>query len=107
INDRPELETSKENRVKSLIVVAMVFFQLLPFRLAAQTGKPTSIAELATYTGADREQMLAAGAKKEGKIVWYTALAGNSYRELAKAFEAKYGVQVESYRGTRDLKIVV
>ena len=86
--------------MKSLIVVVMVFFQLLPFRLAAQPAKPTSIAELATYTGADREQMLAAGAKKEGKIVWYTALAGNSYRELAKAFEAKYGVQVESYRGT-------
>ena len=66
---------------------------------SAEYESPT-IAELATYTGPDREQMLAAGAKKEGKIVWYTALAGNSYRDLAKAFEAKYGVPVESYRGT-------
>jgi iron(III) transport system substrate-binding protein len=68
--------------------------------LSAQSTKPMTIAELAVYNGADREQMLAAGAKKEGKIVWYTALAGNSYRDLAKAFEAKYGVPVEAYRGT-------
>jgi iron(III) transport system substrate-binding protein len=68
--------------------------------LLAQSTKPATIAELAVYSGSDREQMLAAGAKKEGKIVWYTALAGDSYRELAKAFEAKYGVPVESYRAT-------
>jgi iron(III) transport system substrate-binding protein len=66
----------------------------------AQSAKPPSIAELAMYSGADREQLLAAGAKKEGKIVWYTALAGGSYKELAQAFQAKYGVPVESYRGT-------
>jgi ABC-type Fe3+ transport system substrate-binding protein len=44
--------------------------------------------------------MLAAGAKKEGKVVWYTALAGGSYKDLAQTFQAKYGVQVEAYRGT-------
>jgi iron(III) transport system substrate-binding protein len=34
--------------------------------------------------------------------MWYTSLAGASYKELANAFEAKYpGVKVESYRGTR------
>ena len=82
------------------IVVFAVAVFVAPAWLQAQTAKPATIADLAIYTGPDREQMLAAGAKKEGKIVWYTALAGNSYRELAKAFETKYGVQVESYRGT-------
>jgi len=81
-----------------VFVVYLILSQPLP--LFAQSAKPTTIADLAMYNGADREQMLAAGAKKEGKVVWYTALAGNSYRDLAKAFEAKYGVQVESYRGT-------
>ncbi|HLN85158.1 MAG TPA: extracellular solute-binding protein [Candidatus Limnocylindrales bacterium] len=66
----------------------------------SQTTKPATIAEVANYSGPDREQMLAAGAKKEGKLVWYTALAGGSYKDLAQAFQAKYGVQVESYRGT-------
>lgn len=69
-----------------------------------QTAKPATLAELAVYSGADREQLLLAGAKKEGKVVWYTALAGGSYKDLARAFEAKYGIPVEAYRGSsRDL----
>lgn len=66
----------------------------------AQATRPTSLADLAVYNGADREQLLIAGAKKEGKVVWYTALAGASYKELARGFEAKYGIPVEAYRGT-------
>jgi len=64
-----------------------------------QARKPSTIVELATYRGADREALLYAGAKTEGKIIWYTSLAGDSYKELVKAFETKYqGVRVESYR---------
>lgn len=66
-----------------------------------QSGKPTSLAELATYAGADREQLLLVGGKSEGKVVWYTSLAGTSYKEIAAAFEAKYpGIKVETYRGS-------
>jgi iron(III) transport system substrate-binding protein len=86
--------------LKHLVVILIYCVFVSPLTLSAQTTKPATIAELAVYNGADREQMLAAGAKKEGKIIWYTALAGNSYRDLAKAFEAKYGVPVEAYRGT-------
>ena len=47
--------------------------------------------------GADRERLLYEGAKKEGKVVWYTSLT--VYKEVAKFFEAKYpGVAVELYR---------
>ena len=56
----------------------------------AQARKPSTIAELVTYRGADREALLYAGAKTEGKIIWYTSLAGDSYKELVKAFETKY-----------------
>ena len=67
----------------------------------AQSGKPASLPELAAYTGADREQLLVAGARRESKVVWYTSLAGSSYKEIARAFEAKYpGVKVDVYRGT-------
>ena len=66
---------------------------------SAQSRKPSSIAELAVYRGPDREQILYAGAKAEGKIIWYTSLAGDSYKEMVKAFETRYsGVKVESYR---------
>lgn len=77
---------------------------LYPATILAQVAKPATLAELAVYNGPDREQLLVAGAKKEGKVVWYTALAGGSYKDLARAFEAKYGVPVDTYRGaSRDL----
>ena len=64
-------------------------------------GKKLSPAELAAYNGHDREQRLVEGAKAEGKVVWYTSLAGSSYKEIAKGFETKYpGIKVETYRGT-------
>jgi iron(III) transport system substrate-binding protein len=83
-------------------------FSVLLFALAlvssalAQTAKPMPIDQLAAYNKPDREKVLYAGAKSEGKITWYTSLAGDSYKQLAAAFEAKYpGVRVESYRATR------
>ncbi len=68
----------------------------------AQTAKSMPFGQLAAYNKPDREKVLYEGAKTEGKITWYTSLAGGSYKDLAAAFEAKYpGVKVESYRGTR------
>jgi iron(III) transport system substrate-binding protein len=67
----------------------------------AQARKPSSIEELAPYLGADREQILYAGAKAEGKVVWYTSLAGGSYKEIVNVFEKKYpGVKVEAFRAS-------
>ena len=61
-----------------------------------------STEQLAAYNKPDREKMLYAGAKAEGKVTWYTSLAGESYKKLAAAYEARYpGVSVESYRATR------
>lgn len=70
-----------------------------------QGRKPATLKELAAYTGADREKVLYEGAKGEGKIVWYTSLAGGSVKAIVKNFEAKYpGVKVEAYRaGSQDL----
>jgi ABC-type glycerol-3-phosphate transport system substrate-binding protein len=80
----------------SFILFALAVFQS---EVLAQARKPTAIAELASYRAADREAILYGGAKTEGKIIWYTSLAGDSYKELVKAFETKYsGVKVESYR---------
>jgi len=86
-------------------IVLLFLFVLFPTAPSSgQSVKPSTLAELAVYNGPDREQILVAGAKKEGKVVWYTALAGGSYKELAQAFERKYSVPVEAYRGSsRDL----
>jgi iron(III) transport system substrate-binding protein len=76
---------------------------LLIFLTAApawsQTGKPSNAAELAAYTGADRERVLFDGAKREGKLVWYTTLAAEQNKSIAAAFEKKYpGVSVDTFR---------
>jgi len=64
-----------------------------------QARKPRTLDELAAYNGADRHQILLDGAKQEGKIVWYTSLAG-VYRELVDAFKKKYPeVAIDVYRG--------
>jgi iron(III) transport system substrate-binding protein len=90
--------------VMKYLIIVMISILWLPLFARAQGNKPLSLADLAVYRGADREELLVTGAKKEGKLVWYTALAGGSYKELAREFQAKYGVQVEVYRGaSKDL----
>lgn len=90
--------------VRYLAAIISILALAHPVDLAGQTTRPSTLAEVAVYTGPDREQLLITGAKKEGKVVWYTALAGGSYKDLARAFEVKYGVAVEAYRGaSRDL----
>jgi iron(III) transport system substrate-binding protein len=68
-------------------------------------SKPRTTNELAAYMGADREQMLLAGARKEGKVVWYTSLTNTTYKGIVTAFTAKYpDVKVEVYRaGSKDI----
>ncbi|HEX9454644.1 MAG TPA: extracellular solute-binding protein, partial [Candidatus Binatia bacterium] len=84
--------------MKTFCFLGLAIF-ILSSGVTAQTRKPGTIAELAAYRGADREHLLYAGAKNEGKIIWYTSLAGDSYKEIVKSFETKYaGVKVESYR---------
>ncbi|HET9884749.1 MAG TPA: substrate-binding domain-containing protein, partial [Candidatus Binatia bacterium] len=79
----------------SIMVVAFVL-ALLP-NAWAQGSKPSTLSDLAKYNGADRERILYEGAKKEGKLLWYTSLVPNKH--IAKVFQAKYpGITVDVYR---------
>ncbi|TMA56637.1 MAG: extracellular solute-binding protein [Deltaproteobacteria bacterium] len=86
------------SKMRACILVLWIFL-MFPAASPAQGRKPTTIAELVTYSAKDREQVLYNGAKTEGKVTWYTSLAGESYKGMVKAFETKYaGVKVEAYR---------
>ena len=93
---------SKQNGSKAkmlMLGLVLCLLFLLPSEAWVQGRKPMTVTEIATYSGADREQLLYSGAKSEAKIVWYTSLAGESYKGMVKAFETKYpGVKVEAYR---------
>src|SRR4026209_2915764 len=80
-----------------LIITALVFLALFTTSAWSQTAK--SAAELGAYSGADREKIFFDGAKREGKVVWYTTLATDQNKQIAAAFEKKYpGVSVDTYR---------
>jgi iron(III) transport system substrate-binding protein len=78
-------------------LIAILFLISLAPAVAAQGGKPHTLTELVKYNGADRESVLYEGAKKEGKLVWYTSLV--PHKHIAKVFESKYpGISVDIYR---------
>ncbi len=82
--------------VGSVLSVGSVLFSAPSY---AQPRKPATAAELAAYTAKDREALLYTGAKSEGKLTWYTSLAGDSYKAIVRAFEAKYpGLRLDVYR---------
>jgi iron(III) transport system substrate-binding protein len=63
---------------------------------ALAAGGPLSPQEIATYTGADRQERLIEAAKKEGELTVYHA-----YPQLAAvtaAFSKKYGIKVKNWR---------
>jgi iron(III) transport system substrate-binding protein len=82
-----------------ILSAALLFVFLTTTPAWTQSGKPSSAAELAAYSGPDRERLLLEGAKREGKLVWYTTLAVVQNKQIAGTFEAKYpGVKIETYR---------
>jgi hypothetical protein len=70
-------------------VVTFLLFLLITAPVSSQTGKPSSAAELASYTGADRERLLLEGAKREGKIVGYTTLAAEQNKQDCRSIRNK------------------
>jgi iron(III) transport system substrate-binding protein len=54
------------------------------------------------YRGADRDQSLVDKARKEGTLTFYTSMAPPESRPLAAAFEKKYGIKVQLWRGPNE-----
>ena len=62
---------------------------LFPVLLAASAARAQS--DILTYKGADRQQRLLDGAKKEGKLTFYSAMIVNqALRPISDAFQKKY-----------------
>ena len=57
-----------------------------------------SAAELAGYSGADRQARLQEGAKKEGPLAIYTSAQSDDMGALVAGFEKKYGLKTTTWR---------
>jgi len=68
--------------------------------LAQQPG--SSLAEIASYAGPDRTAKLIAGAKREGIVDVYTSETVEDIAALSAAFEGKYGVKLNVWRGSSE-----
>jgi iron(III) transport system substrate-binding protein len=55
---------------------------------AAQAAEPKTVAEIATYDGADRAQIIQAGARKEGSVLLITP--GGQIKPITDRFSQKY-----------------
>ncbi len=92
--------------LQSLMLAALAVVMVLStpgalFSAQPMTAKrPTTVAELALYRGADRQKLLEEGAKKEGTLTFYTtATVPTLVLPTIKAFNQKYpDVKVEYMR---------
>ena len=84
-------------RITLKLLASALLFASQGMALAAEPNKaPLTLQEIATYQGADRQERLIEGAKKEGELMVYHA-----YPQLASimaAFTKKYGIKVSSWR---------
>ena len=76
---------------------------LLPLAFAAIAQ--ASNRDIYMYQGADREQRLVEGARKEGQVVLYSTMTVAEGKAIGAAFERKYGVRLVHWR-TSSEKIV-
>ena len=82
--------------------------KLLAAAVAACTGAMAlpaaaqDMAQLAAYKGADREQKLLEGARKEGALTIYTSAQSNDIGALVEPFEKKYGIKVTVWRSSSE-----
>lgn len=71
---------------------------LLTVTASFSQAKDGGSSEITNYTGADRQQRLEQGAKKEGQLLIYTSLPVDDMTAIIKAFESKYGIKVKLWR---------
>jgi iron(III) transport system substrate-binding protein len=85
----------RRNHRSTLRVFATAGFVIASACALAQQNR---LAEIAGYEGADRQQRLIEGAKKEKELTFYSSIPPQDIAAMAAAFDRKYGVRVRVWR---------
>jgi iron(III) transport system substrate-binding protein len=80
-----------------VLLILLAMMALLPDARPAR-AQTNRLAEIANYQGADREQRLIEGAKREKELTFYSSIPPEDISVLAAAFDKKYGVKVKVWR---------
>ena len=89
--------TRRRNGAVGAGVLALALCAGLASPLPAR-AQGNRVAEIATYQGADREQRLIEGAKREKELTFYSSIPIEDIAALVTAFDKKYGVKVKVWR---------
>jgi len=90
---------NRRNIVSRLAAVVLACTGAMALPAAAQGN---AMAQMAAYNGVDRAQKILEGAKKEGALEIYTSAQSDDMGALVKAFEAKYGIKVTTWRSSSE-----
>jgi len=82
-------------RALPALAALLLAVSALPGPVFAQASR---VAEIAAYEGADREQRLVEGAKREKELTFYASIPTDDITVLVAAFDKKYGVKVKVWR---------
>ena len=80
----------------------MLYFAALATALPV-FARAQSLQELALYQGADRQQRLAEGARKEGSLNYYTTAPIEYASRLTEPFAKRYGVKISIWRARSEI----
>jgi len=86
--------------VPAFAVIGSLFAGTLAAPPAAAQSAPSTLAEIATYSGPERTARLVAGAKKEGEVDVYTSETVDDEAALSEVFQKKYGLRLKLWRGS-------
>jgi iron(III) transport system substrate-binding protein len=86
----------------NLLIAAALAAAGFAMPVLAQVKANATAADVANYAGADREQKLIEGAKKEGTLEIYTSAQSNDMGAVVEAFEKKYGIKVNVWRSSSE-----
>jgi iron(III) transport system substrate-binding protein len=75
---------------------------LLAVCICGAPARAQTLAELAGYSGPDRSARLIAGAKREGTVTLYSSATLADQSAILGAFQAKYGIKVQQWRGSSE-----
>ena len=88
----------KRQNIHGAIALLGVSAILTALWAAPAVAQSSRLAEIAAYEGADRQQRLVEGAKKEGELMFYSSIPVEDIAVLTAAFDKKYGVKVKVWR---------
>lgn len=91
------MQTLRYRLLNRLKLICGIGLAALSIAVAAAT--PPDPVGIYMYRGADRDQRLLEGARKEGMVTLYTSINTRDSIPITDAFTKKYGIKVEMWRG--------